>query len=92
MKTRNKKIKCCPECHSTKFKKDEIHAELYCRCCGLVISAPYQEGVIYPDFLFFDENRNMFINMMDQQQQITDDKKFKTKTYKTRNGYVTIKF
>lgn len=47
-KKRIKKI--CPECgaeHS--ITKDEKHTEIYCKKCGLVISAQYyQYGIIFP--------------------------------------------
>ena len=43
-------IKICPECHKRKFIKDDIHDEIYCKNCGLVIQAPYTYGVYYPGF------------------------------------------
>lgn len=33
-------IKVCPECNSHIFYMDEIHHELYCNSCGLIIKAP----------------------------------------------------
>ncbi len=43
-------IKKCPECHSRNIFSDDIHQEIYCGKCGLVIRAPYQHGIIFPDF------------------------------------------
>ncbi|PAV07651.1 TFIIB-type zinc ribbon-containing protein [Methanosphaera cuniculi] len=53
-KRKNKIIKMCPECHSTKFQKDIRHQETYCTKCGLVILAPLTSGIIYPGYMYVD--------------------------------------
>lgn len=40
-KPKNKKpqlFMCCPECNSFNIENDYVHAEYFCRDCGLVIS------------------------------------------------------
>lgn len=34
------KFPACPECYNCNFKYDDLHHEVYCKCCGLVIIAP----------------------------------------------------
>lgn len=48
-------FKICPECYSRHIKSDDIHKEIYCGKCGLVIQAPYQYGIVFPDFPFKTE-------------------------------------
>lgn len=54
-----KKIKkVCPECFKMNFKTDVIHAEVYCRNCGLVIIAPPQCGVVFPGYKVISSKRD----------------------------------
>ncbi len=47
----------CPECHMDSFMNDDIRDEVYCQCCGLVVTGPPICGVIYPGRLpVFDFN------------------------------------
>jgi transcription initiation factor TFIIIB Brf1 subunit/transcription initiation factor TFIIB len=32
--------KLCPECRNSRFEEDDIHDEIICRQCGLVLDAP----------------------------------------------------
>lgn len=43
------KIKVCPECNSNCFSSDEIHLEIYCSKCGLVLKAPFSADFITPE-------------------------------------------
>lgn len=49
MKTIKVPVKVCPDCHSHLFRYDERHKEMYCKLCGLVITAPYSTDFIRPD-------------------------------------------
>lgn len=40
--------KVCPECNKEHFFYDIYKEELSCRCCGLVLDAPYIAGIIFP--------------------------------------------
>lgn len=44
--------KVCPECEQTHFTFDELHDELYCYNCGLVIQAPPCAELVFPGFKF----------------------------------------
>ena len=45
-----KKIRVCPECRGTIFRKDNCHDEVYCATCGLVLVAPPVCNIVYPGF------------------------------------------
>lgn len=53
-KRKNKIIKMCPECHSTKFQKDIRHQETYCSNCGLILIAPPEFGIIFPGYMLIN--------------------------------------
>ena len=33
-------MKCCPECLCTRFEIDDIHDEIVCSQCGLIVESP----------------------------------------------------
>ena len=49
MKTIKVPVRVCPDCYSHLFRYDDHAKELYCKLCGLVITAPYSTDFITPN-------------------------------------------
>lgn len=54
--------KYCPECNSTIFREDIIHAEVYCLKCGLVLVAPPKTGLVFPGFTYKKKENDKKLN------------------------------
>ena len=57
--------KLCPECNSTLFEEDTIHAETVCRKCGLVLVAPPSLSFTHAGFKVVETRKQFRVIVFD---------------------------
>lgn len=63
-------LRICPECMGHTFRYDPQRKEISCISCGLVILAPPEYAIIYPNFSYYDpETKAIVLDDIQQEQQ-----------------------
>lgn len=58
----NKKKVVCPECAGNIFHEDTRKQEISCRQCGLVLIAPFVQGLVFPGYKVVPRKKHLSID------------------------------